>query len=336
MELKRRHHFVSRFYLENWYEENSLIVLKNNKQYKRSSKSVAFKQDFYKIVPLKTQQIELFKSFAEKCNFTKLQAYKEVCLKIIETQDISQSISKVAQELDINLPIDLENMDQDISYNTFEDKFFNEEDKFSTVLSKIIEDVHPMITLNDYDMLLLFIAFQLVKTPKKIESIMKLDRQMDSHADLNFTQDEHRTFTIFMTQCYQEYFYRLWASKAYEITIYHNTSDIGFITSDDPCFDQKTHVQNEVLIQLPISPKFMIELSSNSLLNDDEKSSVLNSTYDNNYIDNTVVNNIFINFINYNEQDVLNLNSKIFNNKDVYIYAHSKKDIEALKINTRD
>mgnify|MGYP003608848390 CR=1 FL=1 len=102
-------------------------------------------------------------------------------------------------------------------------------------------------------------------------------------------------------------------SRLYSIKIYNNISDTNFITSDDPCFNQKFN-KNEFHVQLPISPKVMIELVANPY----EET------------DNVILTEPLVTFHELEETEVIELNKKIFENKDRFVYAQTAIDIESI------
>lgn len=335
MNLKRKHHFVSQFYLKNWYNSDGKInVWDGEKSYKAVTKSIAFETDFYQIVPLKSKQVELFNSYMKNAGLERLSSYQLIFKECIKTQSLINIHSRFSEMLDIPIPKILSSSNREFSHNTLEDKFSLEEDSFSKVINKIISEDRPELTLSDYDILTHFFVFQLTKTPKKIKNVMEMTREMPVYKECNFNEEENKTFNLFLSQCLAEAYYLNCLSNLHEIRIYRNTSNINFITSDDPCFNQKlSDKKAETLIQLPISPQIMIELVDNSYSEHHTKEifSNLNNCKTKEDKDNVVLNDLLFKFYDFDEDDVTILNKKLFQNKDRFIYAHSENDIISLQ-----
>lgn len=330
MKLKRKHHFVSQFYLKNWYDSNEkIIVWDGDKDRPAKADKVAHQRDLYKIVPLKSEQIELFTKYIESAQLTEVSTYKLAIKEIIRTQKTFQESFAFLEEKNIEIPKEIEVFEKEFSHNIMEEKFSLEEDKFSSVLKKLILGYNSDITLNDYDTLMHFFAFQLARTPKKLNEVMNLNLESDFILDYNFTEEEHKTFNTFLTQCLLEKVYLHWVSQLYEIKIYNNISNINFITSDDPCFNQKYN-ENGFFIQLPISPRVMIELVSKSHNKEYRKSMLEYYNFHKDNGDYLFLDNSLVTFHEIEKENVINLNKKIFKNKDRFVYAQTINDINCL------
>lgn len=340
MDIKKKHHFVSQFYLKNWLSENRKLYVWDGKDkiFSSATDGIGYRKNFYKIERLKPKQIEFLKLFITHCKFENLSTYKLVIKSILETQVMFNNSEKIIEILGIKkedyieIFEEIENLKQSFSSNTIEDKFSDDEASFSNVLSKIISsDRNINITLRDYDTIVHFIAFQLGKTPQKFERITNDDgseRRAKLIEKYQFTDKEYHTYTLYSILCLIEQIYLSSLGNLDKINIYYNNSNINFITSDDPCFNQKIE-EKKLHIQIPISPKIMIELIEN---NDKNKNEFLNYyNYNKDYAESIIVNDHLINFFDISKNEVEILNKKILDNKHQFIYATCKEDIENLK-----
>lgn len=342
MNIKKKHHFVSQFYLRNWLSgSNKLCVWDGDKKYFFvGTENIAYRKSFYKIVKLKPKQITFFHELAKECKFTNLSDYESVVKPLLDTHkmisDVKQSISELGIErTDDNKEIfkDLDRLEQEFENNIIEDKFSYSEEMFSQVFKKIItsniSDI-PSLNFNDYDVIAHFIAFQLGKTPQKFERIT-LDDGSDIRNNMmmeyDFSDDEYHTYTLYSLICFTEKIYLSILNRLEKINIYYNNSDTNFITSDDPCFNQKND-QKKFYVQIPISPKIMIELVENTEKNKEEMMEYYKYNKDNK--DYIIVNDYLINFSEIGRNEVSSLNKKILGNKHQFIYASCEADITEL------
>jgi Uma2 family endonuclease len=117
-----------------------------------------------------------------------------------------------------------------------------------------------------------------------------------------FSDDQYHVFTLYSLLCFSEQLYNTTMSRLDKINIYFNRSDIRFITSDDPCFNQKFE-QEKFHVQIPISPKVMIELVQNS---DEEKQQMIEYyKFHQENREYLMVNDYLINFYEIDEKEVV-------------------------------
>lgn len=331
MNLKRKHHFVSQFYLRNWYNSNGKIFVWNGDiSFPSATQSIAYEKDLYKLTPLKSKQIALFDKYINAINLTETSTYRMVVKSILGLQNHFKNRLYILENLNIEISNELNNLEKELSHNILEDKFSIQEDSFSKIIKKIVSEEKPSITLNDYDILISFFMFQLTKTPKKLKEILKINEEQIALENVVFTEQEHKSFILLLIQCLAEGFYLSFISKLYSIKIYHNTSVINFITSDDPCFNQ-IYDEGGLLIQLPISPRIMLELVANEYDEEYTKSMTENFISHKEKAESIILNESLVTFHEYEKEDVVILNNKIFENKDRFIYAQSQKDITSLQ-----
>ena len=341
MNIKKKHHFVSQFYLKNWLlKPNAKICAWDGEEnfFETGTENIAHSKSFYKIVPLKEQQINLFDEFATSLHFTDLSEYKDVIKPIIKLQKtiiLSKGLISLIGEENIegvDKKVDLS--EKQTQQNTLEDKFSFAEGMFSILFKKIINGNIgnlPVITFKDYDLIAYFIAFQLAKTPKKIRKITFNDGHPIYDQMLNefdFTEDELHTFTLFLLQCFTEKMYLSILNKLYKLNIYYNNSDINFITSDDPCFNQKNDEQ-KFHVQIPISPKVMIEITEN--LDEMKDKMIPYYEYHKENLEFIELNDSLVKFMEIDSDEVLRLNRKMEKNKEQFVYGLCKEDFLGIK-----
>lgn len=331
MNIKRKHHFVSQFYLKNWYNSSQRIVVwDGNMNFPSQTQSIAYEKDLYKLTPLKSEQVTLFDRYINAIGLSETSTYKIAVKSILGLQSHFNARLNILKNLNIEISDELNYLEKQLSHNILEDKFSIQEDSFSKIIKKIISEDKPSITLNNYDVLISFFMFQLTKTPKKLNEILNIHEEQIALENVVFTEQEHKSFILLLIQCLAEGFYLSFISKLYSIKIYHNTSVINFITSDDPCFNQ-IYDEGGLLIQLPISPRVMLELVENEYDKEHTKSMTEYFVSQKKQADNIVLNESLVTFHEYEEKDVHILNKKIFKNKDRFIYAHSQEDIASLQ-----
>lgn len=343
MDIKKRHHFVSQFYLKNWLSDSKKLCIWDGKEktFLSSTENIAFRKSFYKIVSLTTEQMSFFHRFAEKCNFKNLSNYQSVILPIFETYQTIENGKNLLKKLKIERDDSTEeffkkidDIEKELDNNTIEDKFSISESRFSELFERIIANDSEgklQLNFNDYDVLAHFIAFQLAKTPQKFERITDDDGSQTRKKmmeEYGFSDDQYHVFTLYSLLCFSEQLYNATMNRLDKINIYFNHSDIRFITSDDPCFNQKFE-QGEFHVQIPISPKVMIELVEN---NDENKKQMIEYyKFNQENREHLMVNNYLINFYEIDEKEVNILNKKILENKHQFIYVACEEDIENLK-----
>lgn len=326
MNLKRKHHFVSQFYLKSWYnKDKKIIVWDGDRTFPSLTKSIAYEKDLYKLIPLTPSQISFFEEHLKQLDLDNTSIYKYVIKNIF----VIHKGFNFIEAMETECSGEIAELKKDFSFNVLEDKFAIEESEISKVIKKVILKPKSKVSLNEYDALVHFFVFQLFKTPRKINRFLNVNQQSPIFAGLDFTQQELRSYTLLFIQCLIERAYFSLISRLYSIKIYNNVSNINFITSDDPCFNQKFD-EDEFYVQLPISPRVMIEL----VVNPHGEEYIISMTKYFNFhkkeADNIFLTDPLVTFHEIEEKDVIELNKKIFQNKDRFIYAQSRNDIVSL------
>jgi|GEM_PF-6248207 len=336
MDIKKKHHFVSQFYLKNWVSDGQKLYVWDGKDniFTTATDGIGYRKHFYKIERLKQKQIDFLDQFIHHCKFQDLSTYKLVIQSILETEKMFEASEKLIEILDIKKDDHkeefekIDNLKKIFSSNIIEDKFSYDETLFGQILHKIINsDKEVNLSLKDYEILVHFIAFQLGKTPQKFERITGDDGSTERAKIIDkydFTDKEYHTYTLYTVLCLIEKIYLSSLNRLDKINIYYNNDpNINFITSDDPCFNQKME-EKKFHIQIPISPKIMIELVEN---NDNNKIKLLEYyNYNKDYSEAICVNNQLINFFDIGNDEVLALNKKILENKHQFVYMYCKDD----------
>ncbi len=331
MNIKRKHHFVSQFYLKNWYSINEKIIVSDgNKEFPASTLSIAFEKDFYKLIELTPSQIQFFHKLIDSLELKNTSTYKFFANIILETQEFMRERYEFLDTLRLDIPENLNDIKKEFSFNTLEDKFSYQEATFSKLLNIINQNLEPRLSLSDYDTLVHFFMFQYFKTPKKINDAISHIEGSNIREKFEFSDKQYKFFIMLLSQCFLERIYLSCLSNLYKINIYRNTSRINFITSDDPCFNQKFD-NNEFHIQLPISPSIMIELVENNFDKNHKENMKDYFNFNKEHTHNIFLDNTFIDFYNIDEKRVVELNRKIFKNKDRFIYAKFQNDIKTLQ-----
>jgi hypothetical protein len=326
MNLKRKHHFVSQFYLKSWYNNvEKIIVWDGDKTFPSLTKSIAYEKDLYKLTPLTSYQISFFEEHLRQMSLDNTSTYNYVIRNILVIHNGFNFLDTIEN----NCSEEIVDLKKKFSFNFLEDKFAVEEAEFSKVIKRIILKPKSKISLHDYYALIHFFVFQLFKTPRKINRFLDVNQQSPIFKGLDFTQPELRSYTLLFIQCLSERAHTSLISRLYSIKIYNNISDINFITSDDPCFNQKFD-ENEFYVQLPISPKVMIELVANPYEEEYIKSMTAYFNFHKKEADNVILTKPLVTFHELEQTEVIELNKKIFENKDRFVYAQTTSDIESI------
>lgn len=329
MSITKKNHFVSQFYLKNWCTKNKLIVWDGDKHFPASTQSIAFEKKLYNICLLKPKQIEFLDKFMKNNNMSNLSTYRIAIKSVLQTQLLFQKTTNILENIGVPLDNEITRMQLEFESNSLEEKFSYEEQEFSIILNKLNTTKNPKITLKDYDVLMHFFMFQLVRTPKKLRNLFDKEKNYEIYNELEFTEEEFKTLNLFITQTLMELFYMSFLGKLYEIKVYYNESEANFITSDDPSFNQLLD-EKKLFIQMPISPTVMIELRAND--KEDNYIKEMREYYNHNkdYTNQIYVNDVLVSFDRFNKEQVVELNKKIFQNKDKFVFAKHLKDLDSL------
>lgn len=268
MEIKKKHHYVSQFYLKRWANSvNMIYVNRENKSFSSNINNIGFENYFYKITRLQKHQRERllglhdmnlpFKESLEE--LFKLEDMHILGEKLI---DYSKKKGVSAKESEIYYKINL------FVSNILEEKYSIEESVFADFLRKL--DNSLRLTLKDYDVLLTFVFSQLVRTPKKRESIL-LNYEKNKKIRDEFSYPEYKTFVIYSCILFSEEISISLMSNLVKIFIYKNKTDVNFITSDDPCFNASTE---KIKIFFPLSPLTMLVIEPYPRSSEEKKSTL--------------------------------------------------------------
>ena len=82
MEKKRKQHYVFRYYLDSWNnEEHQLFCLRNEQIFGSKSRSVAHQNDFYRIAELSSQSVNFLNLFIARIMVPEV---RDSCLELLE------------------------------------------------------------------------------------------------------------------------------------------------------------------------------------------------------------------------------------------------------------
>ncbi len=332
--VKKKHHFVSQFYLKKWCKNTKIYSSDGKKIFSVDIKKTGLINHLYKIRPLSLPQRNLFHDTVRHCELEKLSTYTLTIKSIFNSFDnflLCKSLNQKAMkdfENDLDALNDFkplkDSLDKRINLfqsNTLEDYFSSSESRFNNTLGKIHRKEMDTLTLLDYDTLIHFFILQLGRTPKELS----LDKDK-LYKNFKFTDEKFDTFRLLLTLCFVEKIYLSIISKLFTIKIYHNQSEIDFITSDDPSFNQD---KEDFLVQLPISPKIMLELSRSTRNETEIKEFKKYFNFHKNNTNLVKVNNILFYEYTLNENNQIDdINKKIFNHKNKFIYANSEEVLQ--------
>lgn len=258
MELKKKHHYVWKNYLRNWsnVEYINTYFIDSKKIIKTNLINIAQEKLFYrleKFSDLEKEQIEFLLN--DHCEKAIIPAAKELLKCFYLYTDFSQDAFYKLHKSDEFLNF--------IKHNTIEEILTGFESYGKNLINiQNVTDLHFLKDKKELSTSLLFLTTQYTRT-KNIKD--KLNNALKKY-DLIYNEK----FWILMSFIYAlNLTYYLTEKFKSKIIVYNNTSDLNFITSDQPAFnsnqenkDQNGHVTGFDLFYA-INPKVAIKFICN-------------------------------------------------------------------------
>lgn len=264
MNLKKKQHYVSQFYLKAWSERKDQIFAYDLKSHPFLVKTnaTAYSKFFYRIMPLSSEGIIALENIAKMLNAENTIIYEKVIQSINRIVLKSEVFKKISCPEQKNTYDKTNETIKEFQTNIIEEYFSYFESRVSPIIKKIIEFKDIYISREEYQQLLFFITLQLLRTRKVLD---RANCEFHKYHP-TLTNEEMYTISIYVSLIINE---KLSQSLSVDLNTLHiikNLTDINIITSDNPCINYKfdeVH-NNEFECILPISPHIYFLLKENS------------------------------------------------------------------------
>ncbi|WP_165382924.1 DUF4238 domain-containing protein [Acinetobacter venetianus] len=324
--IKRKHHFVSQFYLKAWSLDSEKIYA--SKKEMTSSPflvrtcEIALANYFYKVHPLSEESLKYLYNFVKNTHSADLPIYKLIISTINEIQEKLSKAKAHFHALDQEIPFELENDEKIFKTNILENYYGHLESKFSVLIKKIIEGKAAHLTVNDYDILLFFVTSQFIRTQKKLQSSQQtLIKQLPK-----LPQEELNTLILYLGLIMDQKIHSALTNSLYLITIVKNKTQKNLITSDNPVINIKFKETNNKELEyiVPISPKFYLHIKQNMYSEEINKSLIESFKADSKQL---AFNKTIILESTENISQIEWINKLIFKESQRFLYGLDKLDL---------
>lgn len=351
-DIKKKHHFVPQFYLKNWAnEKKQVFILRNNKIFPSSISDALQENRFYELdSSFSKSQNELFKILLNIKNPNKsLQSAINLTSLILNTHNEMELIKKLYKVLNIEIT------DNDLlsfKSNILEDYFSSVETKISSVLEEILSENWEKLTWKSYDILTQFIAFQLCRTRKTRDNVVKQIYTIKSTIETKLnssisTEEIEGVEKLYLAIIVPTILNNCFLFNNMIFHIIKNETSLNYITSDQPVFnlfgsDDKKYMRFSV----PLSPKILLtcdifpmeEKMKNYIHEEFEEDrrimelqlDKIESTQKNEALKDTgktIFNKLIFHKTSSNEIEIKEQNNLINQHKNTTLIAYSKDDL---------
>jgi hypothetical protein len=255
---------VWQHYLSPWTNDKKIWCLRNGKAFHTSTENIALERDFYKIKAISQRDIEFIKALASRQHFGVLNKFNDwwiVTLKLISDlhaglANNEKQANEVAHELDVlahNFEEDYHEMIERTSIN-YTKSILKEDLSF-------FDDDHGRAEFSYY------LCMQFVRTKKIQENVFLAFKDAERQLGVNI----NNSWPLMRNINAVSIAYSLFSQRKYKIVLLKNTSDINFITGDQPVFN--THAVEQFGKEIPASTEFYYALSPRIaiLITDDQR-----------------------------------------------------------------
>ena len=269
-DIKKKHHFVSQFYLKAWSKDSNKVytlkVTTNEKPFLVKTNETALSNYFYKSCLLSEKPLNFLHNFAKSTNSLETPIYKLIITSIQEIHNLINTTQTLSNQLEKPiLTSELAKENSIFQANALENYYCSLEEKFAIILKKIIHGESYQLTIDDYDLLLFFVTSQFMRTQKR-----RMDaQQMIEKFCPNLPTDESKTLLLYLSLLLDQKLHLALTNALYVIHIVENKTSLNLITSDNPVINTKFDSSNnsEVEYVVPISPRFYIHVKENMYSN---------------------------------------------------------------------
>lgn len=265
-EIKKKHHFVSQFYLKAWSTDSSKIyALKkttNEKPFLVKTNETALSNYFYESCLLTDMSLNFLHSFAKSTNSLDTPVYKLIITTIQDIYNLVNTTQELSNQFKKPILIsDLAKENSIFQTNALENYYCVLEEKFAVIIKKIIYGESYSLTIDDYDILLFFVTSQFMRTQKRRTEAQQITEQFLP----NLSHKESKTLLLYLSLLLDQKLHLALVNSLYVIHIVENKTSLNLLTSDNPVVNTKFHSSNnsEVEYIVSISPKFYLHVKEN-------------------------------------------------------------------------
>lgn len=281
--IKKKHHFVFQAYLRSWKNINNEICVlrKKKKLFFTGTEAIAFKNSFYAINGINTDEKKLIDCYIAKMTpevQEQLQVFIDAYLLPIENQKLLDKMKEIAKKkfaseetIRMEFLKEIEQLEQHISLqknNTMEDLYSEIEGELVEYLNRIKTDgikFYYDLDENKKFMFLYDVCVQYFRTVQLKE--LWIRNFGNSIKTCDFSKMEIDIEKVDLSKIVVFFFWEIQTLVAYSlmkknamITLLNNNTVIPFITSDQPIINLKYDYTNdlckatELEFYYPISP----------------------------------------------------------------------------------
>ncbi|WP_287966905.1 DUF4238 domain-containing protein [Acinetobacter sp.] len=314
--VKKKQHYVYRAYLAQWHEKNCEIHTLDLNIFeiftKKHARETGEERLFYKT---KVDDIVYDMIVYKYHDLIKNKSKNNPIYGFITAL---KTLTKVTKYQDNQL----ENYDKlDIIHNNFLENYYNDEIEtlIDPVLKKFMnlknQNYQNFLTPKDYHQLILFIVSQTFRTKSSLDNMTQIFKDLfikypDKEIQLTETQVSsfHKLCAVIDIWKYTEKMIK----DRVNLEIYHNLTDLDFITSDQPVFIKKIKEDKFLYyFNFPLTPKFFIKVLPN-------KSPIPKDPYSFKTIKD--------------RSKIIKINYTIYSNAYSYAYSNDRNNLEKYKI----
>ncbi len=317
--IKKKHHYVSQFYLDSWTNEKErLFALINNKILPMRTKEVANSNYFYRIDSISDSEKELLLQLSKKL----VGPMKEAIETIVLGFNFLHKLLSASEFED-----QLRNSDEfkKLQSNLAEDLYCIIEELGSTALNHVKDKQYKKIGILEYTDIVRFVTYQLVRTKavKEKTEDAELISRLESR-DINFD-----TYHIISSIIIAEQLSIRLIEKLYTLEILNNKTDINLITNDNPAKNLNNVSKIDVNIYIPISPNQAIFIRPSNITEEDKKK--IKSTK----VDDLSKSQYYLSISETSDEDLIkSLNRTTWSNKEFSAYSLLRNDLAVYSSNS--
>jgi len=300
---KRKQHYVWRYYLRSWSENEKIFCLRDGKIFESNLMGVANKRDFYRLKELNLDDIKFIKKFAidpspphlQKLHYNLIKQFNSIPFELksyVDSKGIDDSKLKGEIDKAIN------NLEEDLHGGI-------ESSAIKYIDSILREDIKFFNTDEGKMEFIYFLCVQYMRTQKIKLSVLNA-------TSVNKSINTEKIWNVLSHILATNMGWNLYANRKFKMVLLKNNSVKEFITGDQPVINTyATSVSNltppdKLEFYYPVSPSLAILIT--------EKENHKES-----------------NRLALNEKDVVSYNKLIVKNCHDQIYATSKSILEEYK-----
>lgn len=236
-----KQHFVSQFYLKHWAKPDEMLSVKGSgKPFESNSKNIGHENHLYRIEGLGKKERDLLLNGLQKVPEPMHSLFKTM----ITVCYYFKVFSALPTDMDTTNKIELQKQ------NIVENFYSAFEDQVNPSFMTLVNGEYEKFDINYYQDILRFVVLQLTRTPK----VKEISRQMMQE---EFIQRglQFRDFDTLHSAIIAEQITTALIERLYQIEIIENTTDLNFITSDNPVKNLLPIKDKLIELFWPINPR---------------------------------------------------------------------------------